>query len=219
MSMELGHKISKQRSFKIMTCLVIMAIMLSNSLVVVAQDSPSLGWSSPNNNTSQNWNYSSQSQINTTNVGRLTIKWFFPVSTNQFRGRGGEGVTTPILAINGIIYLITNFHELIAIDGQSGQFIWQKYLPANVINDTLGNQYFSMLYTRNVTGRPLLWVGPDSYHIVAFDALTGDVRLSFKTLDSDKQIFGNFGTYANAASHFVVDEKTGILVAGGGGTQ
>jgi alcohol dehydrogenase (cytochrome c) len=202
-----------------MVFLVITTIMLSNSLLVAAQVSSGLSWATPNNNSSENWNYSSQNQINASNIGKLSIKWFFPVSSNQFKGKGGEGVTAPILAVNGVVYLITNFHELIAIDGQSGQFIWQKYLPASVINDTLGNQYLSMLYTRNVTGHPLLWVGPDSYHVVAFDALTGDVRLSFKTLDSDNQISGNFGTYSNTPSHFVIDEKSGILIAGGGGRQ
>ncbi len=154
---KLGRTALKRLSIKISITLILSSIVFSNSLIVSAQVSSGLGWTSPNNNIFQNWNYSSQNQINSSNVAQLAIKWFFPVSTNQFRGTGGEGVTTPILAVNGIIYVITNFHELIAIDGQSGQFIWQKYLPAKVINQTLGNAYFSMIYTSDVTGRPLLW--------------------------------------------------------------
>ena len=70
--------------------------------------------------------YSALSQINTSNVARLTIAWTFhtgDVSDGQ-HGTPRSGFETTPLVVDGALYFTTPFNRVIALDPESGQQKW-----------------------------------------------------------------------------------------------
>src|SRR5215468_7633640 len=66
--------------------------------------------------------YSTLKQIDTTNVGRLSLAWSYEVGAG-----GGPQEATPLFA-NGILYGITNWSITFALDARTGKEIW-RYNP------------------------------------------------------------------------------------------
>jgi quinohemoprotein ethanol dehydrogenase len=66
--------------------------------------------------------YSSATQINTSNVGKLAPAWSYEVGTG-----GGPQAGTPLYA-NGVLYGITNWSITFAVDATTGKEIW-RYDP------------------------------------------------------------------------------------------
>jgi len=63
--------------------------------------------------------YSPLNQINTTNVGRLGLAWSYDL------GRGGGNQEATPLAFNGVIYGITNWSVVFAVDARTGTEKWR----------------------------------------------------------------------------------------------
>ena len=200
--------------------LIFLTLLLTSSAIVSGQVSK-FDWSSTNGNAPLNWNYSSQTEVNVGNFGSLAIKWFFPISLASpillSEGKAGNGVTAPAIIVNGFVYLLTNFHRLIALDARQGKFLWETDPPLSSLLETGRQDYRDLVYTANVTGKPLVWFGTNPYHIFAINALSGDIEFSVEPIGVGEQLPGNFGTYINSSSHFIVDEKSKILIAGAGG--
>jgi len=68
--------------------------------------------------------YSPLSQINTTNVRNLQLKWSWAINNS------GANETTPIVH-NGIIYLVSPSNILQALDGKTGDLIWETRVGPN----------------------------------------------------------------------------------------
>jgi quinohemoprotein ethanol dehydrogenase len=66
--------------------------------------------------------YSTLQQIDTTNVGRLSVAWSIEVGDG-----GGNQEATPLFA-NGVLYGITNWSITFAVDARTGKEIW-RYNP------------------------------------------------------------------------------------------
>jgi quinohemoprotein ethanol dehydrogenase len=66
--------------------------------------------------------YSTLKQIDTTNVGRLSVAWSIEVGDG-----GGNQEATPLFA-NGVLYGITNWSITFAVDARTGKEIW-RYNP------------------------------------------------------------------------------------------
>jgi quinohemoprotein ethanol dehydrogenase len=66
--------------------------------------------------------YSTATQINTSNVGKLAPAWSYEVGTG-----GGPQAGTPLYA-NGVLYGITNWSITFAVDAATGKEIW-RYDP------------------------------------------------------------------------------------------
>jgi glucose dehydrogenase len=77
-----------------------------------------------------NQRYSTLSQINTNNVAKLAQAWSFVPNSNPSprpAGRGarlGFGFEGTPLVINGVMYLVTSFQSLVALDPETGKQIW-----------------------------------------------------------------------------------------------
>ncbi|MBI1788170.1 MAG: PQQ-dependent dehydrogenase, methanol/ethanol family [Acidobacteria bacterium] len=65
------------------------------------------------------WRYSTLSQVNRSNVAKLTPKWVF--QSGQIEG-GMQG--TPIV-VDGVMYITTSFNRVYALDAGTGREIWR----------------------------------------------------------------------------------------------
>src|SRR5580658_10019279 len=63
--------------------------------------------------------YSTLKQIDTTNVSRLGVAWTYDL------GRGGGGQEATPLVSNGVIYSITNWSVVFAVDARTGKEKWR----------------------------------------------------------------------------------------------
>ena len=63
--------------------------------------------------------YSALKQIDATNVGRLGLAWVAEI------GPGGGGQEATPLVVNGVIYAITNWSVVYAIDARTGKELWK----------------------------------------------------------------------------------------------
>lgn len=72
----------------------------------------------------QAWSYSPLDQVNTENVADLKLEWVWSMHE-------GDSEPAPI-AYNGIIYLINTGNVVQALDGKTGELIWENWAgPAN----------------------------------------------------------------------------------------
>jgi PQQ-dependent dehydrogenase (methanol/ethanol family) len=72
-----------------------------------------------------NWGeqrYSSMTQINPSNVGKLSLAWSYELGTG-----GGNQTATPLYS-NGVLYTVTNWSIVAAVDAKTGKEIW-RYDP------------------------------------------------------------------------------------------
>src|SRR5579872_4100830 len=87
-----------------------------------------VNWVGPNGNYPSNWDYVSQNQINSGNVQNLQIGWVYPIApapASYGATTGNDVVITPVV-VNGISYVITDYHLLIAQNVRDGTIVWQK---------------------------------------------------------------------------------------------
>jgi quinoprotein glucose dehydrogenase len=80
-----------------------------------AQDWPAYGGGP------QDIRYSSQKQINRSNVARLQVAWTYDTSDGS-----GDPQTQPIM-VNGVLYGLTPSHKVVALDAATGQLLWRFY--------------------------------------------------------------------------------------------
>ena len=67
----------------------------------------------------QGWSYSPLNEINTANVSKLTLKWMWSMPEN------GTMEITPMVH-NGIIYVWGTGNTIQALDGKSGELLWEN---------------------------------------------------------------------------------------------
>src|SRR6478735_366139 len=75
--------------------------------------------------TGMNWSeqrYSPTTQISAANVGRLSLAWSYELGAG-----GGNQAATPLYS-NGVLYTVTNWSIVAAVDARSGKEIW-RYDP------------------------------------------------------------------------------------------
>jgi alcohol dehydrogenase (cytochrome c) len=212
------------------TSLSFAAILAFSPFVAVGQQSNTAAWNGVEGNYPFNWAYNPQNQINPSNVQNLQVSWLYPVSPSPaaYAGKGAllgppEGISISPIIVNGISYIVTNYHLVLAQNAKDGSIIWQKELPflkfGGFNNFLPGNNitghYHAIWYTSQVRGQPLLWVVANNYTVFAFNALTGDLNLQFNIFTPSKEtIPGNFGYYGTITPTIVIDERRSILVAG-----
>jgi alcohol dehydrogenase (cytochrome c) len=99
-------------------------------------------------------NFSPLNQITTANADQLQLQWVWPMND------GGTNQPAPIVH-NGIIYLNNTGGILQAIDGKTGNLIWEHRVQGNLSYRGLA------LYQDKV------YVGMTNGHLMAFDATNG----------------------------------------------
>src|SRR5712692_7724238 len=110
--------------------------------------------------------YSPLKQITKQNVAQLKMVWS--------RGFGAGATETIPVVHNGVIYAVTPGAVIQAIDGASGDLIWEyrRKVPTNVANSAR---------TKNLAiyQDVILYTAPDGY-VVGIDARTGELRWETK---------------------------------------
>ncbi|MFI5419673.1 MAG: PQQ-binding-like beta-propeller repeat protein, partial [Nitrososphaerales archaeon] len=204
-------------------------LLLTTSLGASRSFGSGASWVGPDNNYPINWNFAPQTEINSSNVGSLQVQWTFPVPSAPPPYAGAEGVMVTPLVIEGIAYVVTNWHRVFALDANDGKVLWFKDLPINSTylanippsvfsglgsNTGTPGHYHSILYTTAIFNEPLIWIITNSYQIFALTALTGDVVENFSPLDLNltRAIAGDFGGYDQDTPSILVDQQRGILL-------
>lgn len=193
-----------------------MALALAVPAIAVAQDSASPityqdilnGLKNPARWLTFSGDYTGQrhsplKQLTPQNVAGLVPQWIFQTDIPGLLGRGIEN--TP-LVVDGILYVTGNNDQAWAIDGRTGQPLWnyRRILPQNFSASVCCgpvNRGFAILGDR-------LYLGTLDAHLLALDRKTGKVIWDVAVGDLKK---------ANAitAAPLVVKDKVIIGVAGG----
>jgi alcohol dehydrogenase (cytochrome c) len=107
----------------------------------------------------QAWSHSPLNQITPENVGRLRVAWVWSMT------EGGASEPTPIVH-NGVIYLVNVGNIVQALDGRTGELIWEHSVgPETIIGQ--GAMRSMALY------QDKLFVATTDARLVALDAKTG----------------------------------------------
>lgn len=139
------------------------------------------------------WSYSPLTQITPANVKNLTLAWVWEMT------EGGANEPTPIVH-NGIIYLVNPGNVVQALDGRTGNLIWENRVGPE-LSTGLGGMRSLGIYQDKI-----LFATTDA-RLVALDARTG--KSVWETAIADKS-----KGYANSSGPIVIHGK---IVEGLGG--
>lgn len=219
-------RLTKHR--RVLAAIAVALLVLSGAPIFAEAGTSGSGtnWSGVDGNFPLNWNYSPQTAIDPSNVKSLQVQWTFPVPAAPPAYVGAEGVMVTPLVVNGIAYVITNWHRVFALNAGNGNVVWyhdlplsdnySRYLQASVpgpLGLPLGH-YHQMTFTSHILNRPLIWVISNTYQVFALDAYTGDLLISFNPLIQSKMISGNFGIYDVDTPSISIDDSRGLLLFG-----
>jgi quinoprotein glucose dehydrogenase len=112
--------------------------------------------------------YSNLTQINKKNVSQLKQAWFFPAGNNGFRYGSNP------LVIDGVMYVIGAYNNLVAVDAATGKEIWAWDSGKANSSQTRGLSYWESKDRRD---RRLFYATNNRMH--AIDAKTGKLIDSF----------------------------------------
>ncbi len=177
---------------------------------------PALAYAAPLANDAKNWqyvngnswgqNYSPNTQINKNNVGNIEVKWVFPFSSKDLapaaiRAIGvQEGVNTPPVVQDGIVYVTSNYLKTYAINAKTGATVWEHDYTFDVaaVNKSLPWAWGGLL-SSHIHGIRY-WTGGDAIlyegmacDVVAINAKSG--KESFRINDLCKDIPGSVYKY------------------------
>lgn len=133
--------------------------------------------------------YSPLDQINTDNVGELTLEWVWNM-------HDGDSEPAP-LVYNGIVYLINPGNVVQALDGKTGELIWENWTgPANRQDMRNIAIYNDKIIQATTDAR-----------LVALDARTGEQVWETEVADATKG-------FSNSSGPIVADGKVILGLAG-----
>jgi outer membrane protein assembly factor BamB len=204
---------------------VLLAALLTP--VVLAQQQ-ALDWAYYNAN-KYGWNYAAQKQIDKQNAQFLEVKWVFPIPANpgdpnKFFVTEGVGLTP--LVYRGVVYFLTNWNRVYAVDAKTGKTLWFKDLnpPENWVDRfkaapfamyySFGGHYHQQ-YIYELGGKPYVTIVTDWYELFLLDPFTGDIKLRYLIMDPEwvkNNIEGNLGVYHLISPNYVIDTKRNILI-------
>ena len=152
--------------------------------------------------TLDNQGYSPLKQINTKNVGGLTLAWAWPMASD------GEQQTAPLVH-DGMMFISTNNNIIQALDAKTGELIWEyrntgPELPASwgyQLNQARRQKANIALY-----GDKLISTTVDA-KLIALDAKTGKV-------DWQTQVFDSSKGYSYTVAPIVVNNKVISAISG-----
>lgn len=120
------------------------------------------------------WHYSTLNQITPSNVSSLKLAWTTNLGQCATSPRcSGEGNA---LAYQGVVYIPTGNDSVTALDGATGNKLWQ-YVPTAPAPDAAGNTFrgFEGVNRGISMGDGRIYVGQNDAELVALDQSTGGV--------------------------------------------
>ncbi len=133
----------------------------------------------------QAWSYSPLDQINLENVGNLRLQWAWAMPA------GGASQPAPVIH-DGILFLFNMGNVVQALDGASGDLIWEHRLGPNKASGAMRGL---AIYGDNV------YTATNDARLVALDARTG--KLVWDTTMGDR----SEGAYRNSSGPMVINGK------------
>ncbi len=219
----------KSASSVLGTLAILLVLLLSSGASAQgAGPSKDSNWTGPDNNFPLNWSYDNQTAIDSQNVGQLQVKWTFPVPAAPVgQIQQAEGVMQTPLIYKGVIYAVTNWSRLYALNAENGDVVWyvdlpimdnySRYLQPSVpgpLGVPLGH-YHSIFLTTGLWNEALIWVVTNTYQVFALKATTGDIVLDFNPFISDRlagTITGSYGLYDVDTPDILIDQQRGVLM-------
>lgn len=134
----------------------------------------------------QGWSYSPLSEITTANVHNLRLAWVWAMND------GGASEPTPI-AHNGIIYLSNTSNTVQALDGRTGDLIWENHIGPEATR-AYGATRSLAIYGSNV------FLSTTDARLYALDARTGAIVWQTDVAEQKKG-------YSNTAGSIVINGK------------
>lgn len=185
------------------------AALLAATLFALPSPAPAdvndAGVADPNNwpqyhRTYNAWRFSPLDQINTSNVARLKVAWIHQP------GDITHGVQATPIVIDGVLYYISAYNNVWAVDAASGKTLW-RYTPKL---DPLSNDVFYAAASRGVTvGRGKVYVGTLDGRFIALDQKTGKELWSTQLTDLKKQHGALFSSPPQLAGDVLFGGTTG----------
>lgn len=156
----------------------------------------------------ENNHYSSLTQVDTNNVGRLRLAWEFHTHDTDHLSQ----IQVNPIVIDSTLFGVSPTLKLFAVDAATGRQKW-LFDPAKAVNEPKGKYYFTMNVCRGVTyynggagdQRIFYAAGPKLYCI---DALKGQPVASFGQ-EGKIDLHNDLGP--NAAELFVASTTPGII--------
>jgi len=211
------------------TLAILFVLLVSSGASARGASAPTnANWSGPENNFPLNWSYDNQTVINSQNVNQLQVKWTFPVpAAPQGQVQNAEGIMQTPLIYEGVVYGMTNWDRLYALNAENGEGLWytdlpimdnySQYLQPSVpgpLGIPLGH-YHAIFLTTDIWNEPLIWAVSNTYQVFAIKATTGDMALDFNPFISDRQtnkIVGSYGLYDVDTPDILIDQQRGVLM-------
>lgn len=192
------------------TALIFCTLLLISTIPSEAINEGS-NWMHPGYDAGQTY-FSPQQVINKQNVHLLQLKWAYKVPPTPAGIMARGGVQTPLLVIEGIIYMATGYNSIIAIDASDGSQLWSYQARISTPQEkpwiTGGLGEHSISYHDG-----LIYMVASDCTIYAVNAKSGELALTIP--DICKDIPGNKGRYfAETAPVFY---KNLIIAAPAGG--
>src|SRR6202521_2391897 len=149
----------------------------------------------------RSYQYSGLNQINTGNVKNLKEAWSHVASRST---RGLQGYP---LAADGVLYYSGSYNQLWALDGATGQVLWQYKQKLN--EDLVAKQTHSP-YNRGIAiGFGNIYMGTLDGKLVAVDMKTGKLNWETKLVDSEKLTVGFTGAPLLASGKIIIGSQGG----------
>ena len=133
----------------------------------------------------QSWHYSALADINTSNVKGLKEAW------SHVASRSVRGLQSYPLAVDGVLYYSGSYNQVWAIDGATGEVLWQYKQKLN--EDLVAKQTHSP-YNRGIAiGYGNIYMGTLDGKLAAIDMKTGKLVWETKLVNSEKLTVGFTG--------------------------
>jgi quinohemoprotein ethanol dehydrogenase len=154
--------------------------------------------------------YSTMTQINADNVSKLSLAWSYEVGT----GNGAGQKTNPLFS-NGILYGVTNWSVVYAVNARNGKEIWRYEPPIDpAMRQNPGQRLCCGVNSRGIALYDnKVFVGRLDGKLEALDAATGKVLWSSWAIPEPKP--GEISSYSITMSPRAAKGKVFIGNAGG----
>ena len=150
------------------------AVLAVGTLAQAQNDWRTYGGSDPNGSV-ENRRYSTLKQIDTKNVTKLMQAWSFTARPADAKGAARASQVTP-LVVNGVMYLVTSYQSLVAMEPETGKVIW-TYSHGHA-----GRPPRGIAYWPGEGGSPAeILFGTFDGFLIALDAKTGKAVSGFGT--------------------------------------
>jgi len=166
------HTLKDRSRAGYLSCLLLTASVVSSAAALEDQ-----GWPVFSGDTGGR-KYSSLSDIDRSNVSRLTLAWQWQTGEQPFSQYGtspGMFESTPLM-VDGILYLSTPYNRVVALDSRSGRELWsydpKAYVAGQVPNGT-GFVHRGVAAWRDPQTKALRILINSRSHLIELDAKTG----------------------------------------------